>query len=525
MEKENKPRWAEKKTEKKANIDDILVSLSSIERDILPFLLLKDAQKISSQSRNNLTTVKRALQFLENKGLVVLNLKKEKFVKLGDNGVIYLKNQLPERKLLDLIVQKSMTIEEAKKQARLSDNEFMIALGILKQKNLIKIVSGKIIFQGSKEEAALLMPEEKFIKELPLSLEKLTAEQKLCLENLKKRKDIVKIDDTSQLVFDITETGNKVLASMDNLKKMDLIEEVTSEIIQKKGWIGKKFRYYDIYSKAPDIHGGKRHFVNQAIDYARKIWLELGFEEMKGTMTQTAFWNFDALFTAQDHPVREMQDTFYLKNIEGKLPDKKIVHSVQNAHENGIEGSRGWQYKWKEQEAKRVVLRTHTTCLSALTLSALASLKGKDKKGKFFAIGRCFRNETVDWSHGFEFNQTEGIVIDKDANFSHLLGYLKEFFKKMGHDNIRFRPSYFPYTEPSVEIDVFIPDKNKWLELGGAGILRPEVVVPLLGEYIPVLAWGPGFDRIIMDYYKIKDLREMYLNDLDKLRQLKFWLR
>ncbi len=149
----------------------------------------------------------------------------------------------------------------------------------------------------------------------------------------------------------------------------------------------------------------------------------------------------------------------------------------------------------------------------------------KIKKGKFFAIGRCFRNETLDWSHGFEFNQTEGIVIDKDANFRHLLGYLKKFYEKMGFEKIRFAPAYFPYTEPSVEMAVYVPEKKVWLELGGAGILRPEVVVPLLGEWVPVLAWGPGVDRMLMEYYKIKDLRDMYSNDIDKLRRIKFWMK
>jgi phenylalanyl-tRNA synthetase alpha chain len=155
----------------------------------------------------------------------------------------------------------------------------------------------------------------------------------------------------------------------------------------------------------------------------------------------------------------------------------------------------------------------------------LAKLKEKDLPAKFFALGKNFRNETVDWSHGFEFNQTEGIVIDENANFRHLLGYLKQFFSKMGYEKIRFRPAYFAYTEPSVEIDVFHPEKKVWLELGGAGMFRPEVTIPLLGKHIPVLAWGPGFDRILMDYYSIKDLRELYKNDITKLRQMKFWVK
>ncbi|MDP7521035.1 MAG: hypothetical protein QF567_02260, partial [Candidatus Pacearchaeota archaeon] len=116
-------------------------------------------------------------------------------------------------------------------------------------------------------------------------------------------------------------------------------------------------------------------------------------------------------------------------------------------------------------------------------------------------------------------------AIDKNVNFRHLLGYLLQFYKKMGFERIKFTPAYFPYTEPSVEISVWHPEKKIWLELGGAGIFRPEITIPLLGENIPVLAWGLGFDRIITDYYKIRDLREMYKNNLTQLRKMKFWIK
>ena len=197
----------------------------------------------------------------------------------------------------------------------------------------------------------------------------------------------------------------------------------------------------------------------------------------------------------------------------------KLVEEVKKSHELGVGGSKGWQYKWDSEMSKKMVLRTHTTSISS---QALAKLKEQYLPVKFFAIGKCFRNETVDWSHGFEFNQSEGIVVDENANFRHLLGYLKQFYKKMGFEKIRFRPSYFPYTEPSVEIDVWHPERKIWFEIGGAGMFRPEVTIPLLGKHIPVLAWGPGFDRSLMDYYKIQDLRELYKNDLTQLRKMKF---
>ncbi len=296
-----------------------------------------------------------------------------------------------------------------------------------------------------------------------------------------------------------------------------MLEEVTPELI--KNWKkSNRFRRYDVNSVVPKIHGGRKHFVSEATEKGKRIWLDLGFKEMVSTLTQTSFWNFDALFTAQDHPVRDMQDTFFIKKVEGKLPEKNYANNVKEAHEKGVAKSKGWGYKWDENEAKKVVLRTHTTALSAHTLS---KLKKTELPQKFFAIGRNFRNETVDWSHGFEFNQSEGIVVDKNANFSHLLGYLKEFYKKMGFEKVKFTPSYFPYTEPSLEIYAFYEEKKQWLELGGAGIFRPEVTASLFGEPIPVLAWGPGFDRLMMLANNIKDIREIYENDFKKLRTKK----
>lgn len=338
------------------------------------------------------------------------------------------------------------------------------------------------------------------------------------VKNLKKRKEIIELREEKKTFIVLTQTGKEIAGQKMDI---DLIEEVTPEII--KDWTkGKKFRRYDIHASVPKIYGGKKHFVNQSIEHAKRIWLDLGFKEMSGPLVETSFWVFDALFTPQDHPARDMQDTFFIKDVKGVLPAAEIVKRVKQAHESGVLGSKGWRYSWKKEEAKKVVMRTHTTCLSARILASLKN--AKNKTGKYFSVGKCFRNETLDWSHGFEFNQNEGIVVYENGNFRNLLGYLKEFFTKMGFSDIKFVPSFFAYTEPSVEIYGYHDGRKKWIEIGGAGIFRPEVVVPLLGEYIPVLAWGPGFDRIIMDKHEITDLREMYENDIKKLRDKKVWI-
>ncbi len=510
------------------DMQKITESLSPIERKILPFLEEPKISDICKKSNLDKVSVLRALEYLQNKKIVNLNVEKKKTVEIGLNGAFYKKKGLPERRLLNLLGEKRIIpMKDAQKESKLSQDEFKVSLGVLKKKALIELKNGKIIFNASKQEISKKSLEEQFLDSLPIDYETLNPEQLFALKSLQLRKNIIQIEEYKKISIEITELGKTLMNSEFHVPEM--IEQITSDLIKKESnWKGKKFRRYDVSSPVPEIFGGKRHFVNQSLDYARKIWTEMGFQEMQGNMIQSSFWNFDALFTAQDHPVREMQDTFFLKEKQ-ELPEdknlKKLVETVKQTHEKGISGSKGWNYLWNKEQAENLVLRTHTTCLSAAKLYELSKKPENLRKGKFFALGKNFRNETVDWSHGFEFNQTEGIVVDDDVNLRHLLGYLKQFYKKMGFEKVRFAPAYFPYTEPSVEINVFHPEKKVWLELGGAGIFRPEITVPLLGKQTPVLAWGQGFDRIIMDFYKIKDLRELYKNNLSQLRKIKSWMK
>lgn len=493
--------------------NELLETLSPIERKIVPYLKLS-YDEIREKAEMDETSLMRALRFLESKGVLKLTVEKKKVIELGTNGLYYKKHHLPERRLLVALEKKAMSFEEAKAESKLSDNEFKVSLGVLKSKALIELKNEKIFLTASKEEMTKKSLEESFIEMLPMEESALEPEQRFAFDNLRKRKDIVEIQEKSIVKFILTDEGKKIAG-----KKLDsdLIEDVTPEVI--RNWKrGMKFRRYDIHSKVPALNGGKRHFVNQSIEKGRKIWIEMGFKEMNAPYVQTSFWNFDALFTAQDHPVRELHDTFYVDVPEGKLPDARLVERVKKAHESGTTGSKGWRYAWNEDDARRVVLRTHTTCMSAHTL---AGLKKEALPAKFFAIGKCFRNETIDWSHGFEFNQTEGIVVDKNATLRQLIGYLKEFAKKMGFEKIRLQPAYFPYTEPSIEGAVWLEEKQQWVEVLAAGIFRPEVTEPLLGEAVPVLAWGPGFDRLMMLANGITDIRKIYENDLKDLREKK----
>lgn len=502
----------------------ILETLSPIERDILPHLKdgaeLKEISKLSGRKE---VEVMRGLQWLENKGLIRIESSSKSLLELGPNGKIYREKGMPERRFLEALGGK-MTIEEIKKAAGLNDDEVRVSIGILKSKYAITVMGGEIEPTGKKENILDEgLPEEDFMKRLPMEIGEMKEGEKSVMKRLMKRRGMINRNVVKRKHVKMTETGKKILRESGNLR-LDLIEKLTPRMLKERSWKGKTFRKYDVEINVPRFYGGRRHFVSQAVDYAKRVWLELGFKEMTGPLIQTSFWNFDALFTAQDHPVRDLQDTFFIKDPrKGRLPDRKTINAVRSAHENGGKtGSRGWQYDWDKENARMNVMRTHTTCLSA---KAIASLRASELPAKYFAVGKCFRNETMDWSHLFEFNQFEGIVVDPGANFRHLLGYLKNFANKIGFDEVRFRPAHFPYTEPSVEGEVFDPVHGKWIEVFAAGIFRPEVVVPLLGKDVPVLAWGPGLDRMTLSYYGISDLRELYSNDIKQLREMKMWLR
>jgi phenylalanyl-tRNA synthetase alpha chain len=241
----------------------------------------------------------------------------------------------------------------------------------------------------------------------------------------------------------------------------------------------------------------------------------MGFTEIHGPLVETAFWNFDALFQPQDHPAREMMDTFYLANPKaGRLPSKDTVDAVAKVHENGwITGSKGWGYKWSHEEAKRLVLRTHTTAETIKYLSM-----HKNPPIKVFSVDRVYRNEQITYKNIAEFHQIEGIVVGKGVTLRDLMGTLKTFYTKFGLKKIAFWPCYFPYTEPSAQAVVYHPKLKRWMELCGMGLFRPEVLAPMDIKY-SVLAWGGGLERLAMIELGLDDIRLLYGNRLEWLRR------
>jgi phenylalanyl-tRNA synthetase alpha chain len=453
------------------------------------------------------------LSLTENK-LIVTHEQKQTLVSLTEEGSCHAKNGLPERRLLNALTKLGgeAPANSVVAEAGLEKKFVSVALGWLNRKGWASIKQGKL--------APLMTPslgdDEKLLqlltKKSPLTVEELSPELQKSISVLKGRR-LVEIEEKTLRALELTDDGWALVKKGINVQEE--VSQLTPELIRTGDWRNVKLRRFDVTAPGPVSYPGKIHPVQQIIQQVKEIFLEMGFTEIRGDMVETAFWNFDALFQPQDHPARDMVDTFYLSYPkQGRLPKKAVVDAVAKTHENGwTTGSRGWEYKWSSDEAKKLVLRTHTT---ATTIRYLT--EHKEPPVKVFSVDRVYRNEKLDYKHLAEFHQIEGIIMDRKVTLRDLMGTLKEFYQKLGLEKVQFWPSYFPYTEPSLQSTVYVPELKNWVELCGMGIFRPEVLAPL-GVKHPVLAWGGGLERLILLKLGLEDIRLLYKNDLGWIRR------
>lgn len=473
-----------------------------------------DPQTIAQKLGMKVEAVRASADALAEQGLATVIKSVDEVFSLTEEGQRYAKEGLPERKLLE-------SIGTGRPMAELKDPSAKIGLGWLRKKGWAAIDKGMLkptgIAQRSKDEEIL-----EALSKGPKNSSELDAQALAALRG----RGLVTSSKSKSWMYEITDVGKSKLkgksVSFGTSAKFVLeMPQLTPDMIKTGVWKEKEDglyleyrgvtyrpRPYDVTLAADKIYPGKRHPYQRLIDWMREIMLEMGFTEIKGDIIQSSFWNFDALFQPQDHPAREMQDTFYL-DTKAEIPD---FAKVKEMHEcGGAVGSAGWGGCWNPEIARQEVLRTHTT---SVTIHYLADHSTPPVKA--FGIDRVYRREAIDATHTPEFEQLEGVIMDEGLTFRHLLGVLKEFYAKMGFQEVRFRPGYFPYTEPSVEPEVFI-DGLGWVELGGAGVFRKEVTAPF-GIDHPVLAWGLGVSRVAMLKLGLKDLRELYQPDIEWLR-------
>ena len=437
-------------------------------------------EKLVESTKLSIDQIRRGMEWLKLKGLAEINEVDKTTLKLGQNGLDAKNNGLPERKLVNTISRGPKSFDEVR---NILKSDFNAAIANAKKNDWIIIEKGENSSKISLKGEAPLSSEEKlidFIGEEEISQNEISDTN--ALASLKKRPDFIS-ENFSKL---------KTITLSEKAKGIDV--EASSDAI-------------DVEAKVPQTHAARIHPLKETINEIREIFVSLGFSEVLGNLSQSSFWNFDALFTPQDHPAREMQDTFYIKNFKAtKFATPQQIRNVSHSHKLG------WGYLWDISESQRMALRTHTTCV---TIKHLAD--NKLDEARIFSLGPVFRNEKVSYKHLAEFNQVEGVVIGKNVTLRDLMGLQEEFYRRIGLTKIKFWPTFFPYTEPSLQSMVYNDRLGKWIELFGMGIFRPEVTKPL-GITKPVLAWGGGIERIAMLKYGIDDVREFYNNNLSWLR-------
>ncbi len=464
------------------------------------------------------SAVARAVLSLSEKQLVKEDVTKKTGLKLTEEGESFASQGTPERRIASQIVRSGgrMSLNDALHKAGLAENYGPIATGWISRKKWGKIekLGPEIQIAISVEPAA--DDDEQLIKRATgerILLENLPDNLKQAADRLLKRNALESEIETGRIIT-LTEQGKSVDTDS---AVTEAIGPLTSELILTGEWRNANLRTYNVSSPVPPVWPGKYHPYLRFLRNLKRKLVALGFVEVTGPTVESAFINCDCLYMPQDHPAREIHDLYYLKepSRQSLEPLKHILDNVKKTHENGWKtGSTGWRYKYSEDEASKLILRSHGTALSVRTLLS----PELQIPGKYFAIARCFRPEFLDRTHLTEFNQAEGIVVGEGLNLRNLLGILEMFAKEVaGADRVRFKPDYFPFTEPSVELQAY-KENYGWMEFGGSGIFRPEVTLPL-GIKVPVLAWGLGIDRLYMMHRGIQDIRQLFTPDLEWIRK------
>lgn len=494
-----------------------VTALPPVEKKILHHVASMGSlslEELAKKSGLTVDHVRRGVERLKFKKLVLLTQHYSISYELDERGKSALVRGLPERRLVSALqLEPGKGIAMLAKTQAFEKDELGVAIRIARDQNhwLLQTSGYQNIANLRISEAVLeTSPEEQLIARLrnvqSISENDLNDLEKKGAELLLRRPKYLKKIRQQTVTVSLSEVGRSVAAEM-TVTKSPQNEFVSSEA---RGEEQPETLVLDLRAAVKAAFPGRAHPLTDLIAEIKEIFVSMGFAEIEGDIIQTSFWNFDALFTLQDHPAREMHDTFYLsgrRKIE-EIASKEQIADVSKIHDkNSIKA-------WDIQESNRLVLRTHTT---PVTLKYLAD--NQPDEAKLFSVGTVFRNEKVTKGHLSEFFQIEGILTKADASIRDLLGLQTEFYHKLGIQKVKFWPTFFPYTEPSLQSMVYIESINKWLELFGMGIFREEVTLPMKIKN-PVLAWGGGLERLAMIRLGVDDIRTLYSNKIEWLRSI-----
>ena len=524
-----------------------LKALSALVRGAAPMR----AQELAAAVGLDQSPLTVACDELRDAGHVVIEEREHEELSLGDEAAPYASAPLPERVLVGMLHARGGRCEvtAAPQHCALSASQVGQSIRWLNERGWAKKVGAELVLTNSPPDGAYpRQPDELLIEALAGGrvarsdeLARAGLDVAAAVKLLSKRRGFLNVKPRKDRLIAITESGRALLAS--GARARPTVTQLTPELLSDGSWRQADLRPYDVTLAAQRLYPGKEHAFQRTLDKVRRVFLEMGFTEIVSPWVESSFWDFDALFQPQDHPARDMQDTFYVaRPSETRLPAEALVERVKAAHEDGGDtGSTGWRYRWSRDLARKPVLRTHTTAATIRALaeharrsegpqvarsqgrsSDLPTFRASDpvpsRPGKYFIVGPVYRREAVDYKHLPMFHQVDGIIVDRQASLSTLLGTLAAFYGKMGFPKVRFRPSFFPYTEPSAEAFLWFEQRQEWVEMGGSGIFRPEVTRPL-GIHDRVLAWGLGLERLAMMIHGLKAIGDLYFAAMPWLRE------
>ncbi|MEM1679627.1 MAG: phenylalanine--tRNA ligase subunit alpha [Sulfolobales archaeon] len=485
---------------------------------------LVDVEELARSMGINAQDIMRDLAELEMKGLIKIHRSIKYLIKLSELGVKYLREGLPESKLLNIVIDLSLRgvrklrIDELAATSNLESEEFSAALGILKKYGIVSTSRNYVEVLLDEVKVGVF---RKYLDDLTSFLKMLT--NGLVVERLDdnlmsvRRRGFIDVSEVRDLKVELTNTALNALREGLIITK-EVVTVLTPDLISSGGWREVEFKEFDLSVEVPLIHPSRKHPYAEFLNHVREVVVSMGFEEMRGPHVELEFWNFDILYLPQYHPARSTTDVYFIKNVPPpqSVVDAGVLDKVRDVHESGgIANSTGWGCKWDPSKALRLILRTHTTSVSMRTI-----YERGEGEYRCFSLDRVFRPDTPDPTHLMEFHQLEGIIVGRYVAFKHLLGFFKEFAKRLGLGEVLFKPAYFPFTEPSVEGYVKHP-KLGWIEVFPGGMFRPEVLRPLDVVSCNVAAWGIGIDRIAMMVLDVDDIRDLYTNSLDVIRKLR----
>ncbi|MCI4322723.1 MAG: phenylalanine--tRNA ligase subunit alpha [Thermoplasmata archaeon] len=485
-------------------------TLSPLEVDLLLRLRrstepLAESELLGPMTANT-DTVRGTLQRLRAKRFVVVEEIHHRDPRLTHRGEEARRAGLPERRLITLLRGQDSVDPAGLAAAGWSDEERSAAIGILRRAGYL--ADGVPFRLAPSTPADVRLPEEAILDKVETGA---PVEERALASAIKR--GLVSIESRTDRRWGASEEGRSLPLETGG---RPAVGALTAEMLRDGRWRSVALRPYDVRADPPFAPVLRPHPYLEFLEEFEEILIGLGFQEALGPLLESEFWNADVLFMPQEHPARSIHDVFHVRDAPPVAPPEALLERVAAVHEGrALPGesapvSRGWRVPYDRSFAAAPVLRSQTTAISARVLATHPR-----PPFRHYAIDRNFRYDPVDATHHIEFAQCEGILGGEGTSLRDLVALFRSVAEAIGIRELKIRPSYFPFTEPSIEGYVRHP-RLGWIEVFPGGMFRPEVLRPLQID-VPVIAWGIGITRLALVSLGVRDIREIYTDDVARL--------